>query len=490
MRHRVGAVPQAPLMAFLDRHFFKFVLALLAAFGGLGVRTALGRWRELSGYEPEQIAEALASGHGYSFAGAHRWLFVRDASEQYFPTAWSDPAFTVLYAAIISLFGDGSRLVIILLLLACFLVSAALVAVTARRLAGPLAGLLALLALFVMVRGSVVGISAPALAGLWVALLLSLLVAYAGRLSLRRAFILGAVLGISVLTWSTTMVFVPVVVLFLFWLAPTPWSAARMLTATVLTAMLIVAPWSARNYAVFDELVPVRNGLGHLAHLGTIGLSATFAPEHPDSPVPAPLTTSGPFDAVASVGSTDPIAGKANRSALAGWQMDVMPAQIGERYGDLNEAQRDKWLFAEARNFVNANPFLTIQPAAAKVWEFLWLGRSSLMAPLTIFGLVVGSVLAIKERRLLIPLATALAYIAPFVIIIPFFYRYRYPIEPVIAVLVGVSLARVAEFASRPVLLLQPRGRGALAAVPPGAAPAPRGSTLERAARTRQSHAI
>ena len=470
-------------MAFVDRHFFKLVLALLSAFGGLAVLVALQRWRKLSGNEPEYIAEALASGHGYSFPGSQRWLFVRDAPDQYFTTAWSDPGFTLLYAAIISLFGEWSRLVIILLLLACFLVSAALVAVTARRLAGPLAGLLALLVLFVMVRGSVVGISAPALAGLWVALLLSLLVAHAERLSMRRAFILGAVLGISVLTWSTTMVFVPVAVLLLFWFAPTPWSAAKMSAATVLTAMLLVAPWIARNHAVFDEFVPGRNGGGHLAHLGTIGLTATFAPERADAPVPAPLATSGPFDAVASVGSTDPIAGKAKRSALADWQMDVMAAEIGASYDELNEAQRDKWLLGEARDFIIANPLLTMQLGVAKIWEFLWVGRSSLMAPLTIFGIVMGSVLAFKERRLLIPLAMALAYLAPFAIIIPFFYRYRYPIEPVIAVLVGVSLAHVAEAVLRPVLSLQPRRRG-----PPVAAPAPPAS-IEGADRARQSHA-
>jgi hypothetical protein len=161
--------------------------------------------------------------------------------------------------------------------------------------------------------------------------------------------------------------------------------------------------------------------------------------------------------------------------------MDVMAAQIGERYDELNEAQRDKWLLAEARNFVIANPFLTMRLAAAKVWEFLWVGRSSLMAPLTIFGIVVSSVLAFKERRLLIPVAMALAYIAPFVIIIPFFYRYRYPIEPVIAVLVGVSLARVAEVAWRAVLSVQPRR--------PHAPAAARQASIERAHRTRQYHA-
>ena len=46
---------------------------------------------------------------------------MRDAPDQYFTTAWADPVFPLLYAAIISLFGEWSRLVIVLLLLACFL---------------------------------------------------------------------------------------------------------------------------------------------------------------------------------------------------------------------------------------------------------------------------------------------------------------------------------------------------------------------------------
>jgi 4-amino-4-deoxy-L-arabinose transferase-like glycosyltransferase len=476
-------------MAFMDRHFFKFVLALLTAFGGLGVLAALGRWRKIPGYEPEEIAEALASGHGYSFHTSDRWLFVHDATDQYFTTAWADPVFPLGYAAIISLFGEWSRLVVVLLLLACVLATGALVAVTARRLAGPWAGLLALLALLVTVRGGATAINPSLLAGLWVALLLSLVVAYAERLSLRRGFILGAVLGISVLTWSTTMVFVPVVVLLLFWFAPTPWSAAKMSAATVLTAMLLVAPWTARNYAVFDEFVPVRNGLGHLAHFGTVGLTASFAPERADAPVPAPFAASGPFDAVASIGVTDPRA-KANREALMGWQMDVIVIQIGKSNDKLNEAQRDKWLLGKARNFATANPVLTLQLAVAKLWEFLWLGRWPggwpLGAALTGFGVLVSIVLAFNDRRLLIPLAMALAYMAPFAIITPIFYRYRYPIEPVIALLIGVSLAHVAEVGLRWLGALQPARRDAPAAVPPEAARAP-GAQIQHTGS--QSHA-
>jgi hypothetical protein len=42
-------------------------------------------------------------------------------------------------------------------------------------------------------------------------------------------------------------------------------------------------------------------------------------------------------------------------------------------------------------------------------------------------------------------LLLVLAYMAPFAILRPYFTRYRYPIEPVIAVLVGVAVAYIAE---------------------------------------------
>jgi hypothetical protein len=476
-------------MAFVDRHFTKFVITLLAAFGGLGVLTALGRWRKLSGAEPEWIAQALASGHGYSFDGSHRWLLSRDSPDQYFTTAWSDPVFPLLYAALISVFGEWSRLIMVLLLLACFLVTAALVALTARRLAGPVAGLLALLVLIVEVRGGTVMINASLLAGLWVALLLLLLVAHIGRFSLRISIVLGAVLGISVLTWSSTMVFIPVVVLLLFSFAPAPWFALKMSAAMALTAILLVAPWTARNYVVFDEFVPVRTGLGHLAQIATIGLTNTFAPERTMTSMPAPFRSSGPFDAVAGQ-----IGGESNnrRVLLMEWQWYDMMAQLGEAHDGLNEAQLDKLLLRESRDFIIANPLIAAQLAVAKLWEFLWLGRWPdswpIVAALTVFGLVTSMVLAFRDLRLLIPLMLALAYMAPFVIIVPLYYRYRYPIEPVIAVLVGVSLAHVAAAVLRSVLSLQGHRWDAPATAPPGAAPGPPAS-IQRAQRTRQSHA-
>jgi hypothetical protein len=172
------------------------------------------------------------------------------------------------------------------------------------------------------------------------------------------------------------------------------------------------------------------------------------------------------------------------------WQWDDMAAQLGEAQDVLNEAQSDKWLLRETRDFIIANPFITAQLAVAKLWEFLWLGRwprgRPLGAVLTIFGTVMSTFLAFRDRRLFIPLTLAIGYMAPFVIIVPLYYRYRYPIEPVFAVLVGVSLAHVAGVGLRWFGALQTAPRDAPAAVPPEAARAP-GTPIQHTGS--QSHA-
>jgi hypothetical protein len=92
----------------------------------------------------------------------------------------------------------------------------------------------------------------------------------------------------------------------------------------------LALPWTARSYNVFDEFGPVRNG-------APIGLSASFATKHANTSVRAP--TSEPSEAVVSVGSTDPIADKANRGALAEWQARV--AEVALPVLSLQPRRRD-----------------------------------------------------------------------------------------------------------------------------------------------------
>jgi hypothetical protein len=212
----------------------------------------------------------------------------------------------------------------------------------------------------------------------------------------------------------------------------------------VLVAALLVAPWSLRNYLVFDEFVPVRNGAGILAYVGTVGLAKTFAADSVATPLPPPWTSSGPFAAVERIIEGPP---DDRRAFEQQWRAQVMAARLGPELDGLNEAQRDEWLVREARDFVLANPLLTAQLAVAKLTYFLGHSRlpALVAAPLTALAILVCAVSAFRRKLVLAPLLLALAYMAPFAIFTPFFARYRSPIEPVIAVLVGVAVASVGE---------------------------------------------
>jgi hypothetical protein len=69
------------------------------------------------------------------------------------------------------------------------------------------------------------------------------------------------------------------------------------------------------------------------------------------------------------------------------------------------------------------------------------VGFSPSFALASVLGLLGGLLVALRRRRLVTPLTMAAAYAIPFTIIVPYFYRYRLPIEPVLAVLAGVVVA-------------------------------------------------
>ena len=424
-------------MALVERHFLRVTFGLLFVYAAAATLVAVRVWQARQGWETEWIAASLVSGHGYSFSGDQRWLFEDGAAHLYFPSAWSDPVFPLIYAGLMWLFGDWSRLLVILLSIACFVVAAALSACTAHRIAGPWAGLIALASLFLAVIHGTTFLNASYLAALWISAMMFILVKDAEDMGLRSAALLGSVLGLSILSWSSTMILVPALVLLIFVLAPPIAHAVKLSSVMVLIATLLVAPWTLRNYLVFDEFVPVRNGSGVIAFVGTVGLGKTFAPNSAETHLPAPWTSSGPFSSVSRVVGSPP----EDRMALELWAEQVLATQLGPELARLNEAQRDKWLLHRAREFVLANPMLTAQLSVAKLAHFA--GRSRLPPMIagiaTVLGILVCSVVALRRRIVMVPLALTIAYAIPFTILVPYFARYRVPIEPAIAVLVGVA---------------------------------------------------
>lgn len=104
---------------------------------------------------------------------------------------------------------------------------------------------------------------------LFSAALLQIVVAQARGFAPRRAALLGATIGLAILTKATGVLLLPIaaVALFLFWRGgetreATLWGGAWLLVV----AVALVSPWYARNWALYHELTPVKAFLYEFEH--------------------------------------------------------------------------------------------------------------------------------------------------------------------------------------------------------------------------------
>ena len=280
-----------------------------------------------------------------------------------------------------------------------------------------------------------------ALAGLLVSICAFLLIWFQERASVRRGLLLGAAVGVAALTQAAAIVFIPVAALVaLFSTGPFTWQAWRSAGAIVGAALLVTFPWAVRNYATFDQPVLVRNGAGFITYLGNRALAETFEPglvsEH--APVKPPWTAGNLLQAVRLLDITQ------NLIDIQHYAEGAVRATAPDGYADFNEAQRDKVFMADALSFMLRHPLTTLHLAAIKVVRFLCPPSSGWLhlIPAGIVGLlaVLGLALSLKDRRVVALGLMALAYAAVYIVTFPFFYRYRYPIEPVLATLGGIAV--------------------------------------------------
>lgn len=81
----------------------------------------------------------------------------------------------------------------------------------------------------------------------------------------------GLLFGLAVLTRETLLYLIPLAVL---WLAFSPRGSGRGLALrTALTAFVIIAPWTIRNWIQFDAFIPVSTGGGLNLYQGNAGLT-------------------------------------------------------------------------------------------------------------------------------------------------------------------------------------------------------------------------
>ncbi len=432
-----------------DRRRHRVLLALVAAFGLFAVVrlvvTLPEPWPYITGYEYEQVGVALARGEGFSFRNDRRWLFDpaddRLDPEGYAPTAWEEPLYPLLLAASLTVFGEHGRVVMVVVHVLCFAATLGVVYQLGRRLAGPDAGLTAV-ALLLLIAPSLFAVlqdlTNVSLAALLVGICAWLTLRCLERPSPARAAGLGCALGVSALVQATTLGFLPLAVLWVLaargagrqW----PWRAALTVIAV---AAMIIAPWTLRNYLTFDAFVPVKNGLGFIADLTNSALADSFRGEpQPDATLAVPWTASGPGEAW-SILKSQP----AERSAFYAYTIDG--ARTDPAYAQGNEAARDKIYLQRALAFFVDEPVVAFKLMMVKAYDFyLASPRAGAVAVLALLGLVI----AFRDRRVQILALLVLAYSAPYIATGPFFYRYRYPIEPLLAVLAAVGVVGCARW--------------------------------------------
>ena len=433
-------------------HHERLIQAVLGIYAVAGIVFIGVTLQKEVGFEPVWIARAVAEGEGFSFPFKLAWLCTamceqgREAGD-FIASAWADPIFTYFYATLISLFGEETaRLIIRPLHLALFIGACVFTAKTARILGGPWAAIIALGFLLVATKHHATTINSAPVATLWISLIAFNLVRYFDDPSRTRIFALGVLMALSAMSWSSTILFIPVVVFIVLIQGNFKLPAFQASAIAVLVAVAVVSPWSLRNYIVFDEFVPVRNGVGQVAWIGTVGAAGTFKENVAASEIPAPYASKGPGDAIRGIIGTT---GAENLFALEQWQEAIMDEQIPEKSSNFNEATQDKWLFKQARNFVFERPFAAAQLAFFKLHAFAdrvdfpvpytgWL--ATLMTVLTYVAIIGGFYLItvrIEVSALVLMLA---AFVAPFVAIAPYYYRYRQPIDPIFAILLGVTI--------------------------------------------------
>lgn len=201
----------------------------------------------IESWEYDQIAENIVSGKGYSF-----YYFGAEYK------SYSPPLYPIIVSGIYFLFGIKATPVI-LMQIALSILTCWIVYIIARRVAGGEAALIALgFCLFHpgLIIYSVKKIHAFNLDTLLFSLIILLSLRLKDNPTAKRFAFCGLVFGISALSRPSILPFVPIMILWLFFILRKPFF--RKAVDSLLLVLLLILPlsiWAARNYGIHKRLV-------------------------------------------------------------------------------------------------------------------------------------------------------------------------------------------------------------------------------------------
>ncbi len=250
-------------------------------------------------------------------------------------------------------------------------------------------------------------------------------------LNLRTGIFLGLVMGLGMLTDPALLCFVPFAVAVPFLMNLKQWKRALCVCAAAACLMVaVIAPWTYRNYLVFDRFVPVKSQLGYIIWVGN-------------------------HDGATGTQTLIDEDGKVKHVN------DHIPDEEREILSGMIEPDAYNYLGKKALDYMVANPGETIQRTVKKALYFWWF-PSWLSCPvcasgglltqfhhaektiwLPVLGMgIAGVVMARKKWRrvffLLLPMASYTALYA--ISNVGSNSRYRIPVEPLVVIFAALAV--------------------------------------------------
>ena len=372
-------------------------------------------------FESGNIAHSLATGHGFSSP-------FRVATG---PTAWMTPLFPLLLAGIIRLFGAytfHAWAATVLLNITCCTIACIPVYFTGRRIDGIrlAAGAAWLWAIFPnAILLPVESMWDASISALLVATILWATMALAESQRLRDWCAYGLLWGIALMFNATLAALFPILAGWLLYRARQEWRrSVRNAAAALAITILCCVPWTVRNYRVFHQFVPLRSVLGLQLWLGNNDQTENIfrGDLHP-------IYNASERDKYISMGEIAYMRQK-KQQALA--------------YIFSHPAREASLISYRAISiWSGGTPYPLEDFLGTPALRFRAILAFNLVAAL---GTLCGIIILFRERR-----AFAVP-VAAFPLVYPWAYyltlalpRYRLPIDPIVLLLLAISIQRVAQ---------------------------------------------
>lgn len=261
----------------------------------------------------------------------------------------------------------------------------------------------------------------------WVTWIVYATLSWKDSLTWKHGLLMGGMLGGATLTNAVAWILWPIVAIS--W-----WTTSKKLTITFIgTALLILAPWTLRNYGVFNAFIPVR----------TYGWFNVYLGNNPDATGTVYLRVNG----------TVPI------NFVEGLKRHFEP--LRPRLAPLNEVDQDRLFRDLAIQFWREYPFRSVGLTLKKIWFFwtvnwyeksslkvIWLIQHFLLLGLSFYALWLFRPWT-SEFRVIIGVFAVFTLV--YAVTGPFLnWKYRLPLDPLLIVLAALALNRPHYFAFTP----------------------------------------